>query len=63
MEVIFVAEKVGNAYRGEVVNLATHATVSRTGLYSSAEAAKSAAASLWRAKNAAQVAQLRQVRA
>ena len=52
MGVTFIAERRGLDFVGQVIDLATQEVVARTGLYASAETAKSAAASLWRAKQA-----------
>ncbi len=54
MEVTFTATPVsGGLYIGEVIDLATQRTVARTGTrYTSAETAKSAAASMWRSLQA-----------
>lgn len=49
-EVIYIAEKVGPLHRGLVIDQRTQVALARTGTYVSAETAKSAAASMWRAK-------------
>lgn len=51
MDVTFIATRVGLDFRGEVIDLRTQACLARTGMYASAETAKSAAASLWRAQS------------
>jgi hypothetical protein len=50
MEVIFISEKVGPVFRGLVIDQKTQEALMRTATYTSAETAKSAAASMWRAK-------------
>lgn len=55
MEVIFISEKVGPVYRGLVIDRNTQEALMRTATYTSAETAKSAAASMWRAKLAMDV--------
>ena len=52
MEVTFVATPVGPDFRGEVIDLRTLECLARTMNYTSAETAKSVAASLWRVKQA-----------
>jgi hypothetical protein len=52
MDVTFIAEKKGLDFVGQVIDLATQNCVARTGLYASAETAKSAAAGMWRAMQA-----------
>lgn len=60
LEVTFVAAPSGSSWIGEVIDLKTHDRLVRTGTtYASAETAKSAAASMWRALEA----QLREVAA
>lgn len=49
-EVIYIAERIGPVFRGLVIDQRTHETLLRTATYISAETAKSAAASAWRAK-------------
>jgi hypothetical protein len=54
-EVTFFAAPSGNSWVGEVIDLQTHERIARTTTkYASAETAKSAAASMWRAKTAQQ---------
>lgn len=54
-EVTFVAAPSGSSWIGEVIDLKTHDRLARTTTtYASAETAKSAAASMWRAKLALQ---------
>lgn len=48
MEVVFIAEKVGPVFRGLVIDRNTQEALARTATYTSAETAKSAAASMWR---------------
>ncbi|MGH8158400.1 MAG: hypothetical protein ACREPQ_09780 [Rhodanobacter sp.] len=52
MEVTFITTQVGRDFRGEVIDIKTHKSLLRTGIYASAETAKSAAVSQWRAKQA-----------
>lgn len=52
MAIHFETEKVGPTFRGLVVDLDSFQVIARTTTYASAEAAKSAAVSLWRAKQA-----------
>lgn len=49
-EVTYIAEQVGPVYRGLVIDLRSQEVLYRTATYASAETAKSAAASMWRAK-------------
>lgn len=49
MDVTFVSTQVGSDFRGEVIDLGTQECLMRTGLYASADTAKSAATSQWRA--------------
>lgn len=51
MDVTFIATRIGLDFRGEVIDMKTQKCIGRTGLYASAETAKSAAASLWRAQS------------
>lgn len=55
MEVTFTATRSGTQWIGEVIDLQTHDRLARTGThYASAETAKSAADSMWRAMQAQQ---------
>ena len=54
MCIVYETEKVGPTFRGLVVDLDTFQVIARTTTYASAESAKSAAVSLWRAKQAEQ---------
>lgn len=57
MEVTFTATRTGTQWIGEVIDLKSHERIARTTTtYASAETAKSAAASMWRARQAQQVA-------
>jgi hypothetical protein len=47
MAIVFETEKVGPLFRGLVVDLDTFQVIARTTTYASAEAAKSAAVSMW----------------
>lgn len=58
LEVTFIAERRGLDFVGQVIDLATQEVLARTGLYASAETAKSAAASMWRAKQAQEAQQV-----
>jgi hypothetical protein len=52
MAIVFETEKVGPLFRGLVVDLDTFQVIARTTTYASAEAAKSAAVSMWRVMQA-----------
>jgi hypothetical protein len=52
MAIVFETEKVGPMVRGLVVDLDTFQVIARTTTYASAEAAKSAAVSMWRVMQA-----------
>ena len=52
MAIVFETEKVGPMFRGLVVDLDTFQVIARTTTYASAEAAKSAAVSMWRVMQA-----------
>jgi hypothetical protein len=58
MDVTFIAERKGLDFVGQVIDLATQNCVARTGLYASAETAKSAAASMWRVMQAQDVGEV-----
>lgn len=50
--IVFEAERVGDQFRGVVIDMNTFEVIERTISYASAETARSAADSLWRAKKA-----------
>jgi len=50
MSIIYEAERMGPLFRGLVIDMDTFEVLERTSTYASAETAKSAAVSLWRAK-------------
>jgi hypothetical protein len=50
--IVFESERVGDQFRGVVIDMASFDVIERTGTYASAETARSAAESLWRAKKA-----------
>lgn len=50
--IVFEHERVGDQFRGLVIDMSTFEVIERTGTYAHAETARSAAESLWRAKKA-----------
>lgn len=53
-QVTFIATRTGPVFVGEVIDLGTQRSLLKTAPYASAETAKSAATSMWRAQMALQ---------
>jgi hypothetical protein len=63
MDVIFIAERHGLDFVGQIIDLTTQNCIARTGRYASAETAKSAAASMWRVMQASEAQEAQAVTA